>query len=382
MFILSLLLCYCLMIYYILCIYSRCTAGPKSSNIWKTTTTTAKRRRQNKSIMTTFENTTTEYFEDTSILSQRIFLSVYGLITFLLNVLILIYITRLFGSSFDKRDTRSFFIQLLSISVNDTLTGLSLFTIAVIHVEGPASIRVCAYSIFFVLTLQNASQGSITCVSVHRYMNARNIRRLTSSWQSIYTKTLIGVSLIIALGTFSVYLGRAKIREVALHPYCDYEGTISGGHIPEFRIFFVIGIVFAIATDVLTILTLIKLRSKVKVEFESGEANPQTSRSQTSQQTSTTFDEENTRKRTIMARQKKASVTLFLILISFNIAFLPSILSFLAAVAGIPIPEAVLTVMFYSITFNSLFNPIIIASRTQDIRNRIRKDIARLRFRR
>lgn len=260
-------------------------------------------------------------------LPSKLSTAAFGFITFLLNLTLLVYITKILLRSEVKEDNRSFFIQLFSICINDTLCGLTVFLVGVLNVSTGFTLYLCAYTIFLALTLQIASQGNITCISVQRYMYARNIRRLTSVWHSMYTKTLITVNLLIAIISFVTYVSRSTVRKASLFDStCNYHNVVISERLSVTVAFFLVGIIFTLLSDILCALTLCKLRSQVKVVPDTEVSQPQTSTSQSLDSAGSAI---------VKKRQQTAAVTLVLIIISFNFSFLPSLISYFINISGV-----------------------------------------------
>lgn len=299
--------------------------------------------------------------------SNKIITAAFGIVTFSVNFVLLVYIFRLIGLSIRKRDRRSLFIHLFSICINDTLCGVAVFVIAVMYVERTISTHLCAYMIFFSIALQNVSQGNIACISVQRYVCARNINKNTQAWQSYYTKTLVAVNILVAAVTLIAHMATATIRDSSLlNTNCNMYNVVVEDVMFVLRAFFALGIPFTVISNVLCILCVFKLRQSGSVTPESNDSNTNTTSSQTEEQIC------------VKRRQTKAITTILLILLSLNISFLPSVVGLVWKLVGKFVSADLQRAIFITMSFNSLLNPVIILGRTQSVRLLIRDDFLKM----
>lgn len=312
----------------------------------------------------------------TSYISLRMLTAIFGSIIFLLNLFILVYLLRLLADRVAKKTIDSLWIHLFSVCINDILCGLTLFFTAVLYVDESISIYACAITIFFSLALLNASQGNILCISVQRYICARNLRSRATSWQTLYTKTLLVVNLIIAVGTVLYFCVQTTTRKSSLEEFdheCRYSNVIENNAFSFGTIFIGVGLPLMIVSDILCILTVIKLKTNVSVGQDAGAgSNTETARAQN----------QVGRRETNKLREQTAIATIILIIVSFNISYLPSVLSLFVNLFGgyvFDFKRYVSQLLFFSLFINSFFNPIIIAGRTNTIRNLIKRDVRKLR---
>ena len=297
--------------------------------------------------------------------------AVFGFIVFLLNFLVLVYLLRLVVQAIQKGDNTSLLVHLISVCINDTITGFSIFLVSVMYVENTFSIHVCAYSIFCTLALQNASQGNIVCISLQRYICARNIRKHRIAHQRFYTKTLLTVNSLVAIASLCYCILLLTIREnVLFDNACNYSNVANGNSLLVVSVFFAIGIPFTVVSDILCLMAVNKLRTKVTCELET---------TTSSYPTETPTNTEHVRLRTNNTLwQQKAMVTIILILVSFNVSFLPSLIGFIIKLADVALVGNASRLMYTSLSLNSLLNPFIIAWRTHSMRSLIKHDVATL----
>ena len=297
--------------------------------------------------------------------------AVFGFIVFLLNFLVLVYLLRLVVQAIQKRDNTSLLVHLISVCINDTLTGFSIFLVSVMYVENTFSIHVCAYSIFCTLALQNASQGNIVCISLQRYICARNIRKHRIAHQRFYTKTLLTVNSLVAIASLCYCILLLTIREnVLFDNACNYANVAIGDITLVASLYFVIGIPFTVVSDILCLMALAKLRTRVGSEPDT------TAGINTTENTNNT---ENDRQRTNNKLwQQKAMVTIILILVSFNVSFLPSLIGFFLQSVDVDLAGNARRLIYTSLSLNSLLNPFIIAWRTHSMRSLLKHDVATL----
>lgn len=319
-------------------------------------------------------NFTNETILDVSVLAVdipvKIITAIFGAIIFLFNLFILVYLLRLLTDRVTRKQNVSLWINLFSVCINDTLCGLTVFVIAVLYVDDITSIYVCANIMFFALALQNASQGNIMCISVQRYVYARNLRSQTMSWQPFYTKTLLVVNFIIAAATVLYYLVHSKIRKNSLFDNgCNFYNVVYGNVDSVATTLVSVGMPFLILSDILCILTVHKLRANVSVGQHPGPSS--------SNDTGSTLNEVGLTT-TNKLKQQKAIATIILIIVSFNLSYFPSVFALILKLAGGIVSADAQRVLFMSVSINSFFNPVIIAVRTQTMRTLIKRDIQKL----
>ena len=301
----------------------------------------------------------------------KIVTAIFGFIVLLINLIVLVYLLRILVTTMKKKDNCNLLIHLISVAVNDTLCGVTVFLIAVIYVNNQLSIYVCAYTMFFTLAFQNASQGNITCISVQRYVCSRNVHTLGQSWQTTYTKCMLTVNIIIAFVSLGYCLSQLNIRKtVRFDNGCNYYNISDGNILSVITAFFVVGIPFTVLSDILCFLTMHRLRARVRTTIEPIPSSNTTDTVQT--------EEGDLVRTNYNVWQQKAIMTISLIIVSFNFSFLPSVLTLILKVSGVYISADTQRVVFMSLSMNSLFNPFIIASRTNTMRSLIRRDVQKL----
>lgn len=291
---------------------------------------------------------------------------VLGSIIFFANFAIMSLIIYLMVRRPGRKEGFSFLVHLLSVSVNDTLCGLMVCTMAVITVDGEGIAKFCVYVLFLALTLQSASQGNICCVSAQRYVFSRNIRQNALTWRMFHTKTLLIVNVFVAFGTFVSYAVGGKVEtDFYGDGQCYFSNVLDQDVGTLIRMYFMLGISFTFVSDVLCFLTIWKLRSN-----RGGTVRPDTSIS-TGNTGSSNSSQNSLVSNTTKGRQRKAVVTIMLILGFFNMSVLPSFIGFMLKNAGVVYGTNTKRVLVMSMFINSLINPVIIATRVNDIRSLI-----------
>lgn len=295
--------------------------------------------------------------------STKVGTAVFGVVTCISNFILLIYIFRLIELSIKRRDSHSLFIHFFSICINDALCGVAVFVIAVMYVEGAVSTHICAYTIFFSIALQNVSQGNIACISLQRYVSARNIHTTLRTWQSNYTKTLVVVNIVVAVVSFIVHIFEATVRMRPLYnSYCNLHNIVEEDVLVVVKCFYVLGIPFTCVSNILCILTVLRLRTRTSIVPDSQDSSTVVSHSM-----------EQAR-----VQKRQAITTIVLILVVLNISFLPSVITLFWKLAGKFLSADVQRIVFMTMSINSLFNPFIILCRTQSIKDMIKHDLGTL----
>lgn len=282
------------------------------------------------------------------------------------NLFILLLIARLVLTTQGRIDNNNCFLtHLLSVTINDTLCGVMLFVMALISVYDVVTSYFCAYTLFCALALQTASQGNIICVSAQRYVFSRNISQSSLTWQMFHTKTLLIVNIVVAVGTFLTYITGAHVQtDTHKDTHCFLGNVLDQNVANLIRIYFIVGMVFTLFSDILCFLTIRKLKAGVSCGIQpEGSTDNRTGNSQLSQR--------ELLRQTTKARQKRAIITIVLILGFFNLSVLPSFLGFVLTSVGSFNDQNSKRVLMMSMFTNSLINPVIIATRVKDIRTSI-----------
>ena len=296
-----------------------------------------------------------------NVLVIAVLTSYFGGIILLLNVCILCFIVKILSSQQTNNDKFGFLIHIFFVCIIDTCCGLALFLIGLINVEGQISARVCAFIMFASFTLQLVSQGNIACVCIQRFIITKNVQNVDMKWKSSYTKTLfvfnslIGIISLVTLESLSIYEDTPYVNGLCTGSSVigPMVGTFTG-------IIFSIGFIFTIVGDVVCALTFCRLRRQVNMAVESDNTN-------------TCTTQENQPNATINAatrmRQQMAMRTLLLIVASFNITLLTYILGNVQLLLPNSIEsEEFRQFLLFTLFINSYLNPIIIATRTRDLR--------------
>lgn len=293
--------------------------------------------------------------------------TVLGVVTILENAFLLALITKVLIRNYGKKEPFNFLMQLFFVCLNDTLCGFSLIVYGAIRVNSIMTAKVCGFSALTVITLQMVSQGNIACICIQRFICAKRIRTLGSSAKLHMSKHLVLVNVITSSVSLTYSVLKAEVFYDGQEPnmVCTMIKVVKNGEgllHANFGAF----ITLTIISDVFCTMTILKLRREMSsvVQIESTQSN--------SELTSVQHDGSNGF--TIKSRQQKAIITLFLILVLFNLSVLPSIFgqSFYLLL-GIEMSIEVKKVFLLCFYLNSMFNPFIIASRTSDLRKPIEK---------
>lgn len=310
---------------------------------------------------------TKTFFEDEIFSTIAVIVSVFGAATFLTNILVLAVIVALLK----KTDKYGIITHTFFVCANDTLCGLILLIIGVVRIYDYVSAYACAVLVLTIMSLQVVSQGNIACVCIQRHFITKHIRRTQASWKPSYTKILVVVNGLI--GSVSLTTSLSQLR-VDHHPpvdvTCRLLSVVTADPVFMLTINFVLGIALTGVADVFCLLTIRRLKSEVDtvVQQAAGTSNSNTIDSR--QNDSTRIHAK--------ARLQTAATTLFLIVVFFNLSILPSLLSYTLVYAGIVVSDAPRRLLLLSMYMNSLANPIIIATRVQDIRNYFTSVLSRI----
>lgn len=287
-----------------------------------------------------------------------------GLATFVSNFLLLCIIIRLLNRS----DKYGIIIHTFFVCLNDTLCGLLLFLAGVWRVQDLATAYTCAYLILSSFALQIVSQANITCVCVQRYVFARHIRKTYTKWKSVHMKTLVFVNALIGGGSLVFYFSKAHIDNVPKASIRCKLAAVMSTDMSVLLVNFILGLVFTITANIFCLLTI----STLKTELHGTTQSITIARNNKVSVSSSQLDESVQQSMRIC--QQRATVTMLLIVLFFNISFLPTVIGNIVGLSGVHIPYVLRRPVLLALFVNSIVNPIIIVTRIKDIRSSI-KDV-------
>lgn len=298
--------------------------------------------------------------EEGSDTTKEVVIGSFGLLIFSLNLIILVIISKLVSN-----DKHGIIVQFLFVTTNDVLCGLVLFVKSFVRLSSQTMVNLCVYIILISLALQIVSQGNIVCICAQRYFYIRNLRKITTP-SSIQTKVLIAVNVIIGVVSLTVFIINSQIKDVAEIPsrFCILTPILRDNVVYVTPATFVLGITFILVSNVICVKTILALRQQVNIAVLS-KATEITSVKVPNNSGQT--DERTTA--AMRSRQQRAIKTLLLIVICFDLSSIPNIVTFILIFLGQPFSNTARAYVYASYFLNSIANPIIIAKRTEDVRN-------------
>lgn len=304
-----------------------------------------------------------ENFEDQFAANFAIRLStiVLGFLIFMKNILLFALLRKLLLSAKGNKDKLRFLHQTLSVCILDGLCGIGLSLTGLIFVNGITSASFCAYVLFASISFQLMSQGNITCICAQRFLIARNIRQ-KSNTNFMHSRILIAVNASIGILAMTSFAVQASIKNKSLG-LCTLSNVIDERTKFTASVFFIpLGVIFTIFADILCIFTIVKLKSQMR-----NTVNPlETDAAETTGGSLANFPEHP--QSTKQLRQRKAVLTICIIVIFFNCSLVPAILTYSLLFAGVYVPVSFRNFIYLTFFLNSLANPVIIALRIEDIR--------------
>lgn len=299
--------------------------------------------------------------DDNAAQAQLFSLTVGGII-FTENGLFLVFLSWFMFKVRTKRDINDIIMHFMFVCINDTLSGLVLLALGVTKVTGKDSAVLCAHMAILSLSLNSMAQGNITCICTQRYIGARNIRKLSSGKQITRTVSLLVFNIAVCLTSYLSSILRMEVLESNFNStFCSTLNVLAGST-HYIVIFYIVGTCFTAIADLLCLLTILRLKKEmndVVIPIEIGTHG-------------------NSAAYTTKMNQQKAIITLSIILVFINLSYIPSTLAYTLTILGFRVAPSDLRIVFVSGFLNSLVNPVIICTRTQDIKMAI-KQIAKLR---
>jgi len=295
--------------------------------------------------------------------------SVFGVVSFLENVLLLVFVLKLLKRLNSNNEQYDFIKQMFFLSVNDTLSSFMLFWLGIIRVTDKETALICAFVDYIPMAVQSMSLSNITCICTFRYCIARNLRKRGAVRQSRFTLVLIVVNCVVGVLSMSSFLATLEIRDIpkGTRMACEYISIVSNQtRMLIGTMFYFTIILFTVVSDIMCLLTIVRLKREMMVVVESSEEGTGTTdSSQINQQANKTR---------MNAGQRRAICTVLLILVFFNVSILPLVFGLAFAFSSaFKVPDHVLRVLFLWVFVNSMCNPIIIAARIQEIRRMLKQ---------
>lgn len=281
-----------------------------------------------------------------------------GIIVFVENVVFLTILAKLVHQMRKKNDLNDIFVHFIFVCVNDTLSGFVIILLSIITVDSLKSARVCAFVMILSLSLNSMSQCNVAGICAQRFIGAKNIRKLSTGRQIRRTASLLAFNILVWMVSFGASALGLRISYNTPEPvFCSV--NVIEGSLQYLVIFFIFGVVFTVTADVLCFLTIRKLKKDVDTTVVPSEFNNQI----------------NDKVRKTRTMQQKGIFTVFLILLFLNLSSIPSVITYSLTMLGVRPTAFHLRIVYVSFFLNSIVNPVVIATRTQDVRNALPKCI-------
>lgn len=293
----------------------------------------------------------------------QIIIRTIGVVTFVLNILAMTYILRLWKKQ--KREN-SFYIQMTFVCANDVGCGFVIIIMSV-PVQDVISVYLCGFSHIILNTLVCMALGNIFFICLQRYIFARNIRSLALKWKSLLSKTLLTVNVVIGVGAFTINLIASKFVEEFRSPVCSLAVFRNFG-LQTVVLLLILGLPTMLASDVLCVLAILKLRRAATIAPLEG----------TTTMSRSSDNDDGPGTANFRSYQQRAIITVLLILLAFNFSTVPNILSTILGFCGIGLPLEIGRLLLFCIFINSLANPLIYITRIQSLRSMFVSDLSRL----
>jgi len=295
--------------------------------------------------------------------------SLSGGISFMENTAILCFIVILMKKYSSRNEQYDFIVQICFVCVNDIASSFILFWMGIIRVTGNGTAFFCALVNMLASSFQTMSLFNIMCICAFRYAVAKNIRKVGTVRQSRKTLVLVAVNISVAVFGISTFWITLELRSFSdgINIACDYNAVVtSKSTFLLTSIHFLLLLMCTVVADVLCLMTIYRLKREINLVGNS-EVIPSVSASSTTQLRSTG------NRTTLRYSQKHAIITILLLLVLFNVSLLPLLVAMSIVVSGTPISQQAKRITYLILFFNSLFNPIVIACRIQDIRKLLKQ---------
>ena len=295
--------------------------------------------------------------------------SLSGGISFLENAALLCFLVRLLKQYKSHTEHLDFTMQIVFVCVNDTASSFILFWLGIIRVTGNGTATFCAFAVLLSVTIQTMSLCNIMCICAFRYNVAKNIRKVGAVRRSRKNVILVAVNIAVAIFGMSLFWGTLELRSIpdGTNIACYYKAVVSGkATLLLIGIGILVLIVCTVVSDVLCCMTIYRLKRDIAVVENSEVIQSVTDISMAKQRS-------GGNRRGMKSGQQAAITTILIVLVLFNMSLLPNVIASSIVLAGIYISPMTQRIIYLSMYFNSMFNPLIIACRFQDIRKLLRQ---------
>lgn len=303
------------------------------------------------------------------VLPLQLFTSVIGFSIFFINCLLFGFLIKVLFSSRTNKDMHSILVYTIFVCINDMLAGFAVFLFGCIPVYEEVSARACLYTGFISFALQLVSQGNIACISIQRYRATRHITSSVQRKSSSEIKLLLFVNISIAAVGLCSFFVMSPMRgpPYPAYGYCSLTELIAKEAANTLVLYFVFGVFLTISADVFAVCTIFRLRKEFNIVIQPQQAlgSSGTSHLDTTNSERSTTSEIECRLKT---RQRKATFTIFMIILFFNLTLLPTVFVYLLIFAGVHLNAVVRRIGYISTFFNSIVNPFIIAIRVETVK--------------
>lgn len=288
--------------------------------------------------------------------------SVFGFVLFIPNISVSIFLLRVLFTLAKYSDKYNMTMQFLFVCLNDTISGFVIIIIGLVKVRDYISAAVCAYSILFSEVLQFMSNETLAMICAQRYYSAINIRKVTGKNKSKFPFVLVSLNLAVAVIMMTSFIANLSLKtiEKGYVYHCAFDNfKVKNEHILS-SVLFVLLFVLLIVPNILCGMTIYKLRSELKVAVQQTEGT-------TGNSSKVTTDSQV--QQAVKLRHRKATMSIFLIILGFNVSYFPTIFTYtLLSALHVQISFLVERLLYLTLFANSLINPVIIATRVQEIR--------------
>lgn len=293
-----------------------------------------------------------------------------GGLILVLNFCLLLFISKVLIFTRNKNNRPSILVQTCFVCTHDTFSGLFLMLIGVIKVHNVFTAHMCGYLVFICFAVQVVSQGNITCACTQRYLMARNLGKTTSK-PAFHTTALLLVNGFIGVAALAIYISGTKVNVNNIPPepvICNLGSVLNQTATAIGSVNFLFGIPCIIVANVMCFLTIFKLRhagTKITPSDPGQPGTAGTSEASSSQLASGV-------RQSTQAKQNKAIFTLLLIVLFFNVSIIPSVVAYVINNLNIYMSFILRRTIILTLFMNSLFNPLIIVTRVNDVRTPIK----------
>lgn len=293
---------------------------------------------------TTNSSWTGQQDEQESTLIAQSLVSSVGVFVLILNGVLTMY---LLGILF-RPEEKSFFLQLLFISVNDILCGVSFLILGMFEVHSMFTSTVCIYIMVLTLTLISTSHINVLFICLYRYVRTRNISQINSNWKDKYTKVLGAMTVSLGVALIVVYRFIGGDVEFRREGSCQFDTTLTADASRRLMLAVIAVLISTIiVADVFSVISLAIVKKTVN----------RTSQPEQNMGVTPVHNDKNVR----------SYQTLLMLVVSYNISLIPLVVLSLSIAAGVDPTLLLRRVAMWLLQFNGLINPIICCCRVQRI---------------